>query len=123
MPQLPKQRKRVFNMLYGTALLSLWLETWKHFALSSLPALPCWQVVSDTLSRNRFTVINQRFNIAFYYFSNIKTTNGSVPAYTSAGVIAAATVVNGIANQPTQGHLTFSGVPGCAARILTSSLP
>jgi hypothetical protein len=64
--------------------------------------------------RGRFFVLNQRFDIAFYYFYNIKTTNGSVPAYTSAGVVAQTVVRNPIANQPTQGHLTFSGVPGCA---------
>ena len=61
-------------------------------------------------------MINQRFDIAFYYFKNIKSTNGSVPAYTSAGVIAQTPrVANKIAYGPTQTHLTFSGIPGCGS--------
>ena len=62
----------------------------------------------------RFYVTNQRFSIVFYYFRNITSTNGSAPAYTSAGVIAQTPeVVNLIAYfTPTQNHLTFSGVPG-----------
>ena len=58
-------------------------------------------------------MINQRFDIVFYYFKNIKSTNGSVPAYTSAGVIAQTPrIANAVANFATQAHLTFSGVPG-----------
>lgn len=58
-------------------------------------------------------MINQRFDIVFYYFKNIKSTNGSVPAYTSAAVIAQTPrVTNRIAYGPTQTHLTFSGIPG-----------
>ena len=72
---------------------------------SSLLVYPC-----------RFFVINQRFDIAFYYFKNIKSTNGSVPAYTSAGVVAQTPrVANKIAYGPTQTHLTFSGIPGCGS--------
>ena len=62
----------------------------------------------------RFFAINQRFNIVFYYFRNIASTNGSVPAYTSAGVIAQTPEINNIIAyfMPSQAHLTLSGVPG-----------
>ncbi|KAK9837002.1 hypothetical protein WJX81_006005 [Elliptochloris bilobata] len=67
-----------------------------------------------------FVVINQRFDIAFYYFRNITSTYGSVPAYTSAGAFAQTQVTNFISNPPAQGHLTFIGVPGCLPTLMTA---
>ena len=74
---------------------------------------PCTIYTYASPVSRRFFVINQRFDIVFYYFKNIKSTNGSVPAYTSAGVIAQTPkITNTLAFTPTQPHLTFSGVPG-----------
>ena len=65
-------------------------------------------------SMRRFQLLNQRFPIVFYYFYNISDTDGSSPSYTSAGVIGASTPIAVNGNTPTQGHLSFTNVTGCA---------
>ena len=62
----------------------------------------------------RFQCLNQRYPIQFVYFKNI--TSGPYPfsGYTSPKVVAFTAPIAVNPNEPTQGHLSFTNITGCA---------
>ncbi|KAK9832504.1 hypothetical protein WJX81_002657 [Elliptochloris bilobata] len=62
-----------------------------------------------------FQVLNQRYDIVFYYFSNVTTVKGSsgLVGWNSTKVIGTSKpITNLIPNDPRQGHLSYTSTPG-----------